>query len=366
MPENEQNKLDISHPGRGEHIISPSEAIKRKPDFFASRPEWANWTLRVKHLDGHVEEMPHGTDWEAISRFGSFRSAVITNPDGSPAFDKPRADEAPAVNVVAYGKDKKTGELRIAMISQPRPHADNDFELGNTEDMVFEQIPMGYLEKIIGKDPITKSESAEQGAVRETAEETGAGAVLDISIPEYGKHYPNPTFVGTSTDVVFVEVDLDRINSLKQDKNEPIYKADYIPLSKLIDDIKKGKTERGYARMGTSNSAILMFLSNLNSFRNAERNDRILSQEGEANRAFKQQDPIGYVEHSLRRSKIKHPDRYRENKQKAEAYIDALKPEVKEGIPTTEVSIEIPAEIKVEENKKIEDFFSEFEQRQGR
>jgi 8-oxo-dGTP pyrophosphatase MutT (NUDIX family) len=324
MSDQRDKELNISRPGAGEHIISPSEAIKRDPDFFQNRPEWANWRLRVKHLDGRLEEMPPGTDWEAISRFGSFRSAVITDNEGKPAFDKPRVDEAPAVNVIAYGKDKTTGELRIAMISQPRPHADNDFEPDNKEDMVFEQIPMGYLEKIIGKDPVAKIESAEQGAIRETSEETGATAVIDVSTPEYSKHYPNPRFVGTSTDVVFVEVDLDKVEKLREDKNEPIYKADYIPLGELIDDIKRGKTERGYARIATSNSAILMFLSNLNSFRNAERNQRILSQEGQANKQFKQEDPAGYVKHSLRRSAIKHPENYEKNKKRIEAYLSKL------------------------------------------
>ena len=100
MPEQGNQELNISHPGKGEHIISPSEALKRNPDFFQKRPEWANWKLKVRHLDGRIEEMPPGTDWEAVSRFGSYRSAVITNPDGSPSFDRPRADEAPAVNVV--------------------------------------------------------------------------------------------------------------------------------------------------------------------------------------------------------------------------------------------------------------------------
>lgn len=317
-------ELNISRPGKGEHIISPSEAIKRNPDFFKNRPEWANWKLRVRHLDGTIEEMPAGTDWEAVSRFGSYRSAVITDKEGKPSFDRPRADEAPAVNVVAYGKDKKTGELRIAMISQARPHADNDFDSKDTKDMVFEQIPMGFLEKIIGKDPIEKIESVKEGAKRETSEETGAGAVLDVSSPEYSKHYPNPTFVGTSTDVVFVEVDLEEIDKLKIDKNEPIYKADYIPLSQLIEDIKTGKTERGYARMCTSNSAILMFLSNLNSFRNAERNEKILATEGEANIKFKNEDPTGYANHRLRVADIKHPERHGENKGKVEKYLGSL------------------------------------------
>lgn len=317
-------ELDISHPGKGEHLISPSEATKRNPDFFKNRPEWANWKLRVRHLDGTIEEMPSETDWEAVSRFGSFRSAVITDKEGKPSFDRPRADESPSVNVVAYGKDKKTGELRIAMISQPRPHADNDFEPGNKEDMIFEQIPMGFLEKIIGKDPVEKIESVKEGAKREASEETGASAVLDVSSPEYSKHYPNPTFVGTSTDVVFVEVDLEKIGKLKIDKNEPIYKADYIPLSQLIDDIRAGKTERGYARMCTSNSAILIFLSNLNTFRNAQRNEKILTAEGEANGEFKKEDPIGYIQQRLRVSKAKRPENYERNKRKAEEYLEKL------------------------------------------
>lgn len=317
-------ELNISKPGKGEHIISLSEAIRRDPDFFKNRPESANWTLRVRHLDGTIEEMPPGTDWEAVSRFGSVRSAVITDNEGKPSFDRPRADEAPAVNVVAYGKDKKTGELRIAMISQARPHADNDFDSKDTKDMVFEQIPMGFLEKIIGKGPIEKIESAKEGAKRETTEETGASAVLDVSVPEYPKHYPNPTFVGTSTDVVFVEVDLEKIDKLKMDKNEPIYKADYIPLSQLIWDIKAGKTERGYARMCTSNSAILMFLSNLNSFRNAQRNEKILTAEGKANKKFKQEDPKGYVAQRLRVSEAINPYGIEENKRKAEEYLRKL------------------------------------------
>lgn len=321
----EQEKLGISNPGQGTHIISPSEAIKRNPDFFKNRPEWANWTLKVKHLDGTVEEMPPGTDWEAISRFGSFRSAVITNSDGSPAFDKPRADEAPNVNIVAYGKDKKTGELKIAMISQARPHADNVFDPNNKEDMVFEQIPMGYLDKIIGKDQMEKFESTKDGAIRETGEETGAMVIKDITHPEFSQHYPNPTFIGTTSNLVFVEVDLEQIEKIKIDRNEPIFKADYIPLKDLIQDLKVGKTERGYARMATSNSAILVFLSGLRTFQNAERNEKTLKIEGQANKEFKIEDPVRYLDHRLRVSNLRHPENYDKNKEKAEAYKEKLK-----------------------------------------
>lgn len=323
MSENEHSQLDISHPGRGEHIISPSEAIKRKPDFFSSRPEDVNWTLRVRHLDGSIEEMPQGTDWEAVSKFGAVRSAVVTNPEGSPAFDRPRYDEAPNINVIAWGKDKN-GEIRIGMISQARPHADNVFDTEDNKPMVFEQIPMGFLDKVIGKDQVERLEHASEGATRETGEETGATVVKDVSYPEYPNNYPNPTFVGTTSNVVFVEVDLDQVDKHKIDRSEQIYSAEYIPLRKLLSDIEKGKTERGYARMSISNSVILMYLSSLNAYKNAERNQKILSEEGKANREFKRGDPKGYVKHSLRRSKIKHAERYEVNKTKAETYLSKL------------------------------------------
>lgn len=315
--------LGISHPGKGTLIIAPSEALRRNPDFFANRPENVNWTLRVRHLGGRIEELPHGTDWEATSRFGSVRSAVITNPDGSPAFDRPRYDEAPNINAVAWGRDKKTGEIKIGIISQARQHPDNVFE-DTDEPMVFESVPVGFIDKIVGKDQVEKLEHAGDAAAREALEETGALAVKDISYPEYPEHYPNPTFVGTSSSVVFVEVDLNEIDKMKIDRSEQIFKADYIPLSQVLKDIQAGKTDRGYARMATSNSVILMFLSTLNAYQNAERNEKILSAEGQANREFKQEDPEGYVEQRLRVSKALHPENFEANKTRAEAYLRQL------------------------------------------
>ena len=149
------NELGISNPGHAATLIPPSEAIKRNPDFFDSRPENVNWKLRVRHLDGRVEELPNGTDWEAVSRFGTVRSAVVTNPDGSPAFDRPRYDEAPNINAVAWGRDKKTGEIKIGIISQVRPHADNVFE-ETDQPMTFESVPVGFMDEIVGKDQVDR------------------------------------------------------------------------------------------------------------------------------------------------------------------------------------------------------------------
>ena len=71
MSEENSAELNISNPGKGTHIIAPSEAIKIDPDFFQNRPEWANWTLRVRHLDGRIEEIitPSKTYYEVDSDF---------------------------------------------------------------------------------------------------------------------------------------------------------------------------------------------------------------------------------------------------------------------------------------------------------
>ncbi len=55
-----------------------------------------------------------------------------------------------------------------------------------------------------------------------------------------------------------------------------------------------------------------------------KRQREILKAEGQANVGFKQEDPEGYVEQRLRVSKAKHPERYEENKKRAEEYLSKL------------------------------------------
>ncbi len=295
-------ELGISNPGRCSQLISTEKAVKKDPSF----PEKATWGITIKSVKtGEVYEFAPGTvDVEWISRFGSYRSAVVTDNEGNPLYDKPRSDEAPNVNIIAWGKDQNTHEVKVAIISQARPHADNEFETDNIDPMVFEQIPMGFKDKIIGKDQIEKFESVNEAASRETTEETGAFAVLDITYPEYPKHYPNPSFIGTTSDLVFVEVDLNQIDKMKMDRTEPIFKSDYIPVSKLLKDIKNGKTDHGYARMCTANSAILIFLAGLEEFQNAQRNHKFVSRRVETARAARGNDKTKYKELIQKRKEI--------------------------------------------------------------
>ena len=201
-------------------------------------------------------------EWQVCSPFGSIGTAVVLHDDGTPNFDRPVYREAPHVNCVVWGRGKD-GVARFAVIRQPRPHADNPEKSGNEHGpVVFGQTPMGFLDKIIGKDLVPKLECVEQAATREASEETGIQVVLNIERPQYPWHNPNPTFVATWAELVFVEVDLEKIGKLKFDRNEPIFSAEYITAEDLRRRIAMGKDEGGAVYRGcTSNSVWMIFFS---------------------------------------------------------------------------------------------------------
>lgn len=198
-------------------------------------------------------------DWKAQSRFGSVESAVVLNPDGTPNFDRPLYREAANVNVVAWGRTA-AGEVHLATISQPRPHADDPEQPGvnGHKPIVFGQIAMGFADKIFGE----QVEKAEDAATREVGEEVGARVVKSVERPAYPRHNPNPTFVATWSDLLFVEVDLDQIEALRPNKNEPIFKAEFITVPELLRRIKEGRDADGAVyRMCTANSAWMIFFA---------------------------------------------------------------------------------------------------------
>src|SRR3989344_2260743 len=175
------NMQEIDKPGQASNLVLPSKAKETKPEFFEGRPQ--NWVLRIKKADGTVEEHV-GVDWEAVSPYGAVRSAVVTDETGKPIFDRPRYEEAPNVNIVAWGRDKNTRQIRVALISQPRPHADDPTNPENTDQLTFAQIPMGFKANVLGKDQLDAYESSKEAACRETSEETGASVIKDITQPE--------------------------------------------------------------------------------------------------------------------------------------------------------------------------------------
>ena len=239
-------------------IISMSEARKRKSDFFINRPADLNWLLRVTPPDGKTQEFPPGTEWEATSRFGKVEDVVVINADGSPGFNRPRYHEAPNTNSVAWGFDKKTGKVKIAILTEERPHALHPIDPRLSESLVFGQVPMGFKNKIIGKDLLEEFETAEDGAIRELGEETGLRTILTKFRPAFPFHNPNPTFVATWSDLVFIQVDLDKIEEKKLDKNEMIYKAEYLTVPELLERIAQGQDENGAIYRACTSLSILM------------------------------------------------------------------------------------------------------------
>lgn len=253
----------LDNPGSSEHLISVSEALRRKPDFLTSRNPEDNCTLTVRHpLTGQVEVFT-GVDFQIRNRYVAVTSAVVTHPDGTPQYDRPKYDEVnPAIVAVAWGRDKDN-TAKIALLSQARPHADDPYH-ASTEDIVFESVPMGFLDRIAGPEATSLLESAESGAVREIVEETGMSSVIkDIALPEIPATFTNPSFSGIYGNVVFVEVDLETIEQHKGEKNhgEMIYNAQYVALSKVWEGLQTGQTELGLTRNALSNANILMFMA---------------------------------------------------------------------------------------------------------
>jgi len=203
-----------------------------------------------------VDGKPVQGDWQALSPFGSVGTAVVLDGKGVPVFDRPIYREAQNVNLVVWGKDVN-GEIKIAIIRQPRPHSDDPMQPGvdGHAPVIFGQIPMGFAEKILGEVP-------EDTARREASEETGAGVVRGVTRPKYPWHNPNPTFVATWSDLLFVEVDLARVEQLRPTRDEPIFSAEFISAKELIARIANGQDDQGAVyRMCTANSILLIFFA---------------------------------------------------------------------------------------------------------
>lgn len=185
-------------------------------EFFEGQGRW-KLIIDKNNLNEETSTFNARVDWRAESPFGSVESAIVIGPEGEPVFDRPVYREAPNINAVVWGKGK-SGEVRLAVINQPRPHSDDPENSGEHETVVFGQIVMGFLERIIGKDMITRYESIESGSAREASEEAGASVVIKIENPEYPYLNPAPSFVATWSNLVFIEVNLEKIEKLKKDR----------------------------------------------------------------------------------------------------------------------------------------------------
>jgi hypothetical protein len=236
----------------------PYSAVQAHSNFDTFREGKARWVLTLPDGSKCVCQ-----DWVLTSPFGEIKPGVTLHPDGSPNFDRPYYREAPNVNIVAWGRTA-SGEARLAVIRQAREQSD-DPEARGTDghpSVVFGQVPMGFLERLIGKDMVERFESVEKGARRETMEESGASVIKSITRPACPWHNPSPSFTASWSDLVFVEVDLEAVERLKYDRNEPILTAEYISVPELLKRIREGRDSAGAVYRGcTSNSVWMIFFA---------------------------------------------------------------------------------------------------------
>ncbi len=221
--------------------ITPAQAEERDPGFFERRGE-NGWTVDSENR-------------RIGSRFGFAEVRVQIKGDGAPDFDRVVYGEAPNINAVVWGRHMD-GMIRIAVTIQARPFSDNPDGTPTDTPIVFGQpCVMGFLDKIVGKDAF---ERGDDGAIREAQSEAGVGAVKNIS--EMGFHNPNPTFCATWSQLLEIEVDLDRITN-NTDQAELIYRAEYLTIQEVCERIAEGERDGVCYRSATANNAFFTWLA---------------------------------------------------------------------------------------------------------
>ncbi|OGC51806.1 hypothetical protein A2982_03245 [candidate division WWE3 bacterium RIFCSPLOWO2_01_FULL_39_13] len=224
--------------------VSPQEAERRLPGFFKERGENA-WKLDVPSR-------------RMYSRSGFAQVRVQTKPDGSPYFDHVVYGEAPGVNAVTWGVTED-GIYKVAVVVQARPFADTPDGQPADPPIIFGQpAVMGSLKRVVGEEETVEAfEKAEDCALREAVEEAGVGAIKAITL--LGYHNPNPASCATWSELLDIEVDLTKVSE-HTDKEELIFRAEYLPVREILRRIGVGEHEGVNYRSATANSAFLVWL----------------------------------------------------------------------------------------------------------
>ena len=153
----------------------------------------------------------------------------------------------------------RDGIAHIAILHEVRPHADNPSKPEDNSPLVFGQIPMGFLQKILGRD--ANVEDAKIAAENEVIIETGVSGTVKVIKPKYPWHNPNPTFVATWSELFFVEVELHKIGQPGAVGDGLIFKAEYVPAEELLRRIREGVHEGAVYRACTSLSLLMIFFA---------------------------------------------------------------------------------------------------------
>lgn len=224
--------------------ISPEECEKRFPGWLGSRGE-NGWSVDAEKR-------------RITSHFGFAEVRVQLNADGTPAFDRVVCGEAPNVNAVAYYV--RDGIYYVGITYQVRPFADIGYGVPADPPMIFAQPVMGFNAKTAGPKVAAIFETGISSASREALEEAGVQDI--VSIQNMGQHWGNPTGpLVTPTDLFEIEVDPETIDTNKIDREELIYKCEYVSVSELIRRIALGEHDGVNYRASVAMNTFFVFLS---------------------------------------------------------------------------------------------------------
>ncbi|OGH21230.1 MAG: hypothetical protein A2958_01880 [Candidatus Levybacteria bacterium RIFCSPLOWO2_01_FULL_38_13] len=224
--------------------ITAAECEERFPGWLAARGE-NGWRVDVAKRC-------------ISSRFGFAEVRVQLNQDGTPAFDRVVCGEAPNINAVAYYV--KDGVWYIGVTFQVRPFADLAYGVPADPPIKFAQPVMGFRDKIVGKVASAVFESAPEGAKREVLEEAGVNDVM--SIQSMGQHWGNPTGpLVTPTDLLEIQVNPESIDTSKLDREELIYKCEYLSTSELVSRIASGEHDGVNYRASVAMNTFFVFFA---------------------------------------------------------------------------------------------------------
>ncbi len=188
------------------------------------------------------------------SPYHEISPGVILDKKGAPMYDRPVIRERPSVMVVVWGVDKD-GELRLGMIHQQRPPADDPTREGNGhEPVVFGQVVMGYFE--IG-------DTLKEAALRERLEEAGKVKVLEVTELPFPHINLEPNTWATWHSVAFVRVDLSTVDEQYSEATEFIKSVTYLTASELFDHVVRGRDDTGayYRGTGTTLGPLMIFFA---------------------------------------------------------------------------------------------------------
>jgi hypothetical protein len=240
-------------------------------------------------------------------------------------YERPVVAEGPHMILAPYALDKK-GELHLfrtiqmrtgeAVIDTPRGFADSKSLEGGQQMYEVEN----------------SGERVEANMKRVLGEE--AGEALRIKrVVFLGAPRVNSSFVTSRSAMFAVEVDYDAFVKSKkvvteaelqrrreQFKHEGIV-GDVLdfPLGEYINYKKNPEISKDMAADFGTDTVVMDFLAD-----RFAKQKRILSTVGQANRAFKTEDPEGYVNHMLRQSRVNKPNNYDMNVARAQEYLSNL------------------------------------------